>query len=63
MSQHLQDQRIKTIYVARQASCCAEPVTEEGKKSFPQGTAVTHTSALLNSLFTRSDPAFGFLRG
>lgn len=44
MSQHLQDQRIKTIYVARQASCCAEPVTQEGKKSFPQGTAVTHTS-------------------
>lgn len=31
MSQHLQDQRIKTLYVARQASCCAEPVTQEGK--------------------------------
>lgn len=35
MSQHLQDQRIKTLYVARQASCCAEPVTQEGKKIFP----------------------------
>lgn len=31
MSQHLQEQRIKTLYVARQASCCAEPVTQEGK--------------------------------
>lgn len=44
MSQHLQEQRIKTLYVARQASCCAEPVTQEGKKSFPQGLENIHTS-------------------